>query len=149
MSVTDITVSNPIHRRVENPRRVYNGIPQSNKERQKRYRERHRERVNSEKRVQYWNDPTKRRRIMLKSKWRKLGFTVELLAQRPTTCEVCGRSDKKIYLDHNHVTGAFRGWLCMFCNFSIGHACDNPKLLRKLADYLDAKNNDNLPPGRD
>jgi hypothetical protein len=41
--------------------------------------------------------------------------------------------------DHNHETGEFRGWVCMYCNGALGLAGDNPELLRALATYLDNK----------
>ena len=54
---------------------------------------------------------------------------------KPNKCEICGLT-KRIYLDHNHETGKFRGWLCINCNLILGHAKDNPELLIKLAEYL-------------
>lgn len=62
---------------------------------------------------------------------------LELSAGRPKpeVCEVCGDSGK-ICFDHNHTTGAFRGWLCHNCNTALGHAKDNPELLQRLAKYL-------------
>lgn len=41
-------------------------------------------------------------------------------------------------LDHCHASGEFRGWLCTRCNHMLGHAKDNPEVLRKAADYIDA-----------
>jgi hypothetical protein len=55
---------------------------------------------------------------------------------RPSKCEICGNS-KKISFDHSHQTGKFRGWLCHRCNCVLGWAHDDPKLLRKLARYLE------------
>lgn len=63
---------------------------------------------------------------------------VERLAGRvrPDRCEVCGAAGR-IYYDHCHATGRFRGWLCRLCNVALGHVRDNPHLLRKLARYLE------------
>ena len=55
---------------------------------------------------------------------------------RPDKCEVCNRLGK-IYFDHSHDTGKFRGWLCVKCNNTLGMADDNPKILRALADYAE------------
>jgi hypothetical protein len=59
---------------------------------------------------------------------------------RPDKCEVCHAPPKGRQLvlswDHNHETSTFRGWLCTNCNNALGHAGDNPTLLRALADYL-------------
>ena len=68
------------------------------------------------------------------------------IPDRPLICEVCNNPEtskgpkgdiKFLALDHDHVTGKFRGWLCQCCNMALGNARDNPKLLRDLADYLE------------
>lgn len=62
---------------------------------------------------------------------------------KPENCEVCGRknegknSGKPLYFDHDHKTGAFRGWLCSKCNFILGQADDDPKILHSLILYLE------------
>lgn len=56
---------------------------------------------------------------------------------RPETCECCGRVGK-ICWDHDHQTGAFRGWICDRCNSALGMAQDSPETLRALARYLEA-----------
>lgn len=59
---------------------------------------------------------------------------------RPDTCEICDDPDQQgrvLSWDHDHLTGAFRGWLCGFCNTALGLARDNPSTLRKMADYLE------------
>lgn len=40
-------------------------------------------------------------------------------------------------IEHCHVTGKFRGIVHHVCNVSMGQANDDPKLLRKLADFLE------------
>lgn len=55
---------------------------------------------------------------------------------KPETCEVCG-GEGRICFDHDHQTGAFRGWLCTACNSTLGLAKDDPALLLKLAAYLE------------
>lgn len=52
-------------------------------------------------------------------------------------CEVCGRSDVRFCVDHDHETGKVRGLLCDYCNKALGMAQDSPEILRKLARYLD------------
>lgn len=39
--------------------------------------------------------------------------------------------------DHDHTTGAFRGWLCGHCNSAIGMCKDNAALMRKLIAYVE------------
>ena len=57
-------------------------------------------------------------------------------------CEICGVEPPNhgLHLDHDHETGAFRGWLCRSCNTAVGLAGDDPARLRAMADYLDRKN---------
>jgi hypothetical protein len=55
---------------------------------------------------------------------------------KPELCELCGLPGK-IFFDHCHLSGTFRGWICLNCNCALGHAKDNPELLRKMADYLE------------
>ena len=59
---------------------------------------------------------------------------------RPELCEICGRPPigkwKVLHFDHDHETGAFRGWICHKCNTALGLADDDPKILLKLVEYL-------------
>ena len=43
----------------------------------------------------------------------------------------------KFCLDHDHVTGEFRGWLCAKCNSALGLMQDSPTILRKAIEYLE------------
>lgn len=42
-------------------------------------------------------------------------------------------------IDHNHTTGVVRGLLCDHCNWTLGHAKDNPQTMRRLMALLDYK----------
>jgi|ERR1019366_2617939 hypothetical protein len=63
------------------------------------------------------------------------------LRPKPETCEVCGQPPgfHPLGLEHDHITGAFRGWLCSNCNTAIGLVKESPTLLRDLALYLEGK----------
>jgi hypothetical protein len=53
----------------------------------------------------------------------------------PELCEMnCGR--KAVHLDHCHITGVFRGWLCYGCNLGLGALGDTAESLRNGLDYL-------------
>ena len=54
----------------------------------------------------------------------------------PTNCECCGALTVRMHLDHCHVTGKFRGWLCGSCNRGIGLLGDHVEGARKAVDYL-------------
>ena len=53
-------------------------------------------------------------------------------------CENCfkpvGRN--RLQCDHDHDTGAFRGWLCSNCNTGIGRLGDTAESIRKVLAYL-------------
>jgi hypothetical protein len=55
-------------------------------------------------------------------------------------CEICGvlESDlsQRLHVDHDHVSGNFRGFLCGKCNRMLGYADDNKAILEKAIDYL-------------
>ena len=69
------------------------------------------------------------------------GYRPPSSATRPeaATCECCGGAQSagmSMCLDHCHVTGAFRGWLCISCNTAIGKLGDNVAGLQRAIDYL-------------
>jgi hypothetical protein len=59
----------------------------------------------------------------------------------PECCEGCGipfaATKKGSCMDHDHMTGKFRGYLCCNCNWALGHAKDSRVILQLLIDYLD------------
>lgn len=63
-----------------------------------------------------------------------------MLARQMYRCASCD-SDKPgpsdWHVDHNHDTGKVRGIVCHWCNLAIGHAYDDPEILRKLTAYLE------------
>src|SRR2546423_5952981 len=61
----------------------------------------------------------------------------KLVAERNGRCEVCGKfCGENLVVDHDHVTGSFRGLLCIPCNSAIGFFRDDPSLLEKGSKYL-------------
>lgn len=57
-------------------------------------------------------------------------------------CAICGTTewmgkDQRPHTDHDRVTRAFRGILCMECNIGIGKLGHDPARLRAAADYLE------------
>jgi recombination endonuclease VII len=59
------------------------------------------------------------------------------VAPGPTdVCAICsGRH--RLSVDHCHKTDEVRGYLCGYCNPALGSFKDDPKLLRRAADYLE------------
>lgn len=69
-----------------------------------------------------------------------------LLEKQHGKCAVCGNGEtqmgnggkvRNLGVDHCHDTGKIRGLLCHNCNVAIGHAQDDPALLRRMAAYLE------------
>lgn len=59
-------------------------------------------------------------------------------------CAICSRCEmpknkKYLFVDHSHKTGEVRGLLCMHCNNMLGHAKDNPNILKNAIYYLTKK----------
>ena len=58
-------------------------------------------------------------------------------------CAICrnAESDNKrvrLSLDHDHKLKTNRGLLCSRCNHGLGHFKDNPELMRRAAEYIEA-----------
>ena len=71
-------------------------------------------------------------------KMSRYGLTPEQFDNLPDRCEVCG-STANLCIDHNHITGKFRGVLCNNCNIALGHLHDNPEVIIKLFKYIKEK----------
>lgn len=59
----------------------------------------------------------------------------------PAVCEICGGPPdtgrtKRLHLDHDHLTGKFRGWICRACNHMLGNAKDSIDTLKKAIKFL-------------
>lgn len=63
----------------------------------------------------------------------------------PTVCECCGTPSKRtLSLDHCHITGKFRGWLCNSCNRAIGLLGDDAVGIRRALVYLEQLNEESM-----
>lgn len=62
------------------------------------------------------------------------------VAEHGPACELCGNVPKRgLDEDHDHRTGRHRGWLDHRCNRFLLQTWVTPELLRKAADYLEAR----------
>lgn len=71
-----------------------------------------------------------RRRVR---KWQGLADAVG--ERRAGPCEACGAPADPLHLDHDHNTGARRGWLCGPCNRALGLLQDSEERCQQLAGY--------------
>ena len=89
------------------------------------------------------NNPNKARNQAPKHLRRRYGLSIEAYNQAHAAqggaCLVCGSPEgrRRLSVDHDHLTGAFRGLLCQRCNMAIGLLRDEPRILRSAAEYLE------------
>jgi Recombination endonuclease VII len=87
------------------------------------------------------NAASRAKRSEFYRKWRRdYKGLPEPTRPEPAMCEVCAwpRTEaQSLCLDHDHVTGQFRGWLCRNCNLGIGSLGDDLASLRRAVAYLE------------
>ena len=99
-------------------------------------------------REKYRNKPETKDKIR---NWRLLqtyGITnqdyEQMLENQGFCCAGCGLHqnilEKKLNVDHDHVTGKVRGLLCGNCNRALGLVKDNMETLVRLQEYLEKSN---------
>lgn len=104
--------------------------------------------VNEENLKRYHNNTSTRdahSRAAHKHRVKSYGLTVEDYQQMWDSCggvcEICGSaSERRLCVDHNHITGKVRGLLCSKCNSAIGFVKEDLSLVEKLIDYLKVHN---------
>lgn len=114
---------------------------------QRLWAQRNREALNAYQRAYYKRNRSKKLR-QARARWAK--NRAEKLAKaraqyarrmsgRPTACQCCGRkaTTRRLSKDHNHATGAFRGWLCGQCNVGIGMLGDTRVGVKRAVRYLE------------
>lgn len=86
---------------------------------------------------------TSRQAQRLRSNYGVSADVFDALVERQNgVCAICGRQpperhgQRRLFLDHDHVTGAVRSALCGNCNIALGMIRDSPELAEKLAAYL-------------
>lgn len=55
---------------------------------------------------------------------------------RAGKCDICSKTVAKLFVDHDHNTGAVRGMLCPACNSGLGLFKDDPVKLQSAITYL-------------
>jgi len=103
----------------------------------KQYNKDHKEEMNANQRRYYWKD-----RNGYKNRWliRAYGITLEdyerMVKERDGRCDICG-NERKLCVDHDHVTGRVRGLLCAKCNQTLGLINDEVRVAENIVLYLD------------
>ena len=126
-------------RRLANPeagrearKRWYDENPERRRELARAYYQKNRAEVLARRALQ-----RKTSDVMVK-RGRKYRGLPEPTRPQPKFCELDGRplEPGKVHLDHCHVTGKFRGWLCNRCNLALGHFGDSIVGLQRAIAYL-------------
>jgi|SRR5688572_147066 len=114
----------------------------------KKYVAAHPERVKDSKHRSYvkWRDNKREyNRLYYRSKVEADNSYAVLLKNQHGVCAICKNPETKtnkygtvfsLAHDHNHVTGRYRGLLCVRCNMLLGKVHDNPEILSNAARYL-------------
>lgn len=82
------------------------------------------------------NNPKKLQADRRQANRRKAGIVGATGETRFGQCPICCR-ESNLVCDHDHKSGAIRGWICSQCNVGIGNLGDNPAWLRSAAEYLE------------
>ncbi len=115
--------------------------PWSAKLRNARYLAKNLAKVREQQREDRRANPDKHRDRVARCRHKRLGIP-EPTRPCPDRCECCGGPSvgngkrHKHHIDHDHNTGAFRGWLCHKCNCGIGLLGDNEEGLERALRYL-------------
>lgn len=60
-------------------------------------------------------------------------------------CELCRTPSEKLLLDHDHLTGLDRGYLCARCNIGLEMFRDSPETLTRAIMYLERTTHQLVP----
>lgn len=92
--------------------------------------------------AQYYTDNKERFKPFVKDSHLKRNYNLSLkefdsiLKTQNGGCNICGREDRTLCVDHCHDTGKVRGILCRQCNTGIGQFNDDPVLIEKALEHL-------------
>ena len=53
-----------------------------------------------------------------------------------TPCACCSRAGSRLFIDHDHITNEFRGYVCRRCNLALGYLGDNNQGVINALAYL-------------
>jgi hypothetical protein len=124
-------------------RKRYQADPQKAKDAVRRWQEENPEHLRAY-RMEYRNRPERKRAMRDLYYRRTYGITAdeadEILAAQNGRCAICCTPAPErlasMHLDHDHDTGAIRGFLCIDCNHGLGKLRDSPDLLLRALVYL-------------
>ena len=116
-------------RYARNPEKFMN----SNRE----YRQANKDKVNLAAKKRRIKNPEVFRNKTLKNRYKISSEQYDsLLKRNGPLCAICKEEPKRLNLDHCHVSGRIREFLCQHCNSGLGFFRDRPELLKAAIEYL-------------
>lgn len=99
----------------------------------------------AERKRYYSENPNKKSEANRKAQLKKYGITPEeynsLFTSQMGCCAGCGihqsKYNKRLSVDHDHITHKVRGLLCQGCNSVLGYAFEQVSTLKSLIKYLE------------
>jgi hypothetical protein len=126
---------------------------QQNKKKVDAYRrgwnEKHRTEIRDAQRARYQAEPERYREYFRQQHLKRTYGLSEVdyarwVVKQNGKCAICGqppagkrKSEMKLNVDHDHITGAVRGLLCSPCNRALGLFTDSKEKLESALVYLD------------
>ena len=117
--------------------------PDRVRENQRKWRNEHRDALHAQGRRWREAHPTYAREKQLSQYGITIADFEEISEISGGRCWICD-SLEKLQVDHNHKTGAIRGFLCHKCNKTLGLFNDDPKLFTRAFKYLSGGNLEGL-----
>lgn len=129
------------------PREVcVNCWPTHNAAQQRKFRADNPDYYSGAKGRQYRKDnPEMFERIEFKKRCKVLGLSFEVMwplwQSHDKHCDICGELEsgskvRRLSMDHDHITGEFRGFLCNNCNRGLGLIGDTIESVERVLEYL-------------
>lgn len=133
-------------KRKEDSRQYRKANPEKVRERERKYQQENSGKIFEQNQKRRRANPERTSLINSRATAKKEGYAAcsateqELRAARTGKCHICKVPEieckKKLCLDHCHITGRFRGFLCRKCNAAIGLLGDSKEILKAAIDYL-------------
>lgn len=106
----------------------------------KRYYERHKEKIAERRRAYRMANKDKRRIWNQNYRFKKFygidrTMYEQMVKDQGNACAIC-KEIKPLCVDHSHTSGKCRGLLCHKCNKAIGLLNDNPYIMQSAREYL-------------
>ena len=130
-------------------RRLYNQRwVESNRDHVKAYRDANKDKRNARRRELYAQEKDRRaqaiegtRQYRINNPFARRAATYGIPAEKLEVmsikgCAICGATEGKLHVDHDHKSGRVRGILCSACNLAIGHLQDDPIIVASALRYL-------------